>query len=344
MTKRSVPLARLLAPVSLLAAAGIITVALHGHSGSVEARPPMSVVGDSAPSSSPSPSVSIAEDPSAPVVPSASTPAGPTTPDTPATSATPAVPATPTTPTTPAVPATPTADSALHSAAAQAGGAVSVSVTDLATGQSLTFGAPGHAFATASIVKVDILATLLLQAQDRGAGLTAAQQDLATTMIENSDNDSATALWNEIGQEGGLDAADQRFGMTSTAGGTDGYWGLTATTADDQSRLLRQVFTGDSVLSSGSRDYIRSLLGQVESDQRWGVSAAATGGGAYAVKDGWLPREADGLWVINSIGTVERDGHELLVAVVSDGNPSESAGISLVESVAQAAAASLGGS
>ncbi|MFE6504109.1 serine hydrolase [Kitasatospora sp. NPDC057738] len=254
-----------------------------------------------------------------PVTPSASTGAGPT------------------------VPPAPVADAALRSAAAQADGAVSVSVTDLATGQSLAYGASGHAFATASIVKVDILATLLLQAQDRGTGLSDAQQSLAAAMIENSDNDSATALWNAIGQEAGLDAADERFGLTSTVAGTDGYWGLTSTTATDQARLLRQVFTGDSILSSASRDYIRQLLGQVESDQRWGVSAAATGG-AYAVKNGWLSREADDLWVINSIGTVECDGHELLIAVLSDGNGSEDAGISLVQSVARAAAGSLNGS
>ncbi|MFF2546130.1 serine hydrolase [Kitasatospora sp. NPDC058063] len=243
----------------------------------------------------------------------------------------------------PTVPPAPVAGAALRSAAAQADGAVSVSVTDLATGQSLAYGASGHAFATASIVKVDILATLLLQAQDRGAGLSDAQQSLAAEMIENSDNDSATALWNAIGQEAGLDAADERFGLTSTVAGTDGYWGLTSTTATDQAQLLRQVFTGDSILSSASRDYIRQLLGQVESDQRWGVSAAATGG-AYAVKNGWLSRDADDLWVINSIGMVECDGHELLIAVLSDGNGSEDVGISLVQSVAQAAAGSLNGS
>ncbi|GAB2734330.1 hypothetical protein GCM10010442_64730 [Kitasatospora kifunensis] len=190
---------------------------------------------------------------------------------------------------------------------------------------------------------MDILSALLLQAQDQGTPLTASQQSLATAMIENSDNDSATALWNEIGQDSGLNAANKRFGLTATSGGTDGYWGLTSTTADDQVRLLRQVFSSDSLLSSTSRSYLQGLLGQVESDQRWGVSAAASGSD-YAVKNGWLPRSDTGLWVINSIGMVERNGHELLIAVVSDGNPDESSGISLVQSVAQAAAASLNGS
>jgi hypothetical protein len=240
----------------------------------------------------------------------------------------------------PSVAATAAPDAALLGAAAQANGAVSVAVTDLSTGQSLEYGAPGHGFATASIVKVDILSTLLLQAQDQHTTLTQSQESLATTMIENSDNDSATALWNDIGQQSGLNAANQRFGLTSTTGGTDGNWGLTSTTSADQLRLLRQVFTSDSLLSTASRSYIQGLLAQVESDQRWGVSAAASGSD-YAVKNGWLPRSATGLWVINSIGRVERNGQELLIAVVSDGNLSESDGISLVQSVAQAAAGSL---
>ncbi|MFE0464645.1 serine hydrolase [Kitasatospora sp. NPDC058965] len=332
---------RLLAPVGLLVAAGLGTALLHGHSGSAAGRPAMSLVADSARLSSPSASAT----PTTPATPSAGTPsaqAGPSAPDSPAAPASPSAPATPAAP-APAPPSAPAADADLRSAVAQADGAVSVSVsvTDLTTGQSLDYGAAGHTFATASIVKVDILATLLLQAQDKGSTLTAAQQGLATAMIENSDNDSATALWDDIGQGAGLDAADRRFGLTATTGGADEYWGLTATTAADQAQLLRQVFTGDSILSADSRSYLRTLLDQVESDQRWGVSAAATGG-EYAVKDGWLPRSDTGLWVINSIGTVQRNGHELLIAVVSDGNASESDGISLVQSVARAAAGSLG--
>ncbi len=45
---------------------------------------------------------------------------------------------------------------------------------------------------TASIIKVDILATLLLQAQDAGRTLDAHERALAEAMIKHSDNDSAT--------------------------------------------------------------------------------------------------------------------------------------------------------
>ena len=330
MSKRSVSLARLLSLVSIATAVGVITVLLlQGHSSAAESRATMAAVTTS-PSSGSASSGSPSATGSGSAKPAARTATAPAEP-----SAKPSA--------KPSAPAPAAPDAALQGAVAQAGSSVSVSVsvTDLGTGRSLTYGAPGHAFATASIVKVDILSTLLLQAQDQGTTLSQSQRDLATTMIENSDNDSATALWNEIGQEGGLNAANQRFGLTSTSGGTEGNWGLTTTTAADQVRLLRQVFTSDSLLSSASRSYIQGLLAQVESDQRWGVSAAA-GGGDYAVKNGWLPRSATGLWVINSIGMVEHDGHQLLIAVVSDGNTTEDGGISLVQSVAQAAAGSLG--
>ncbi|MHA6764484.1 hypothetical protein [Streptacidiphilus sp. PAMC 29251] len=100
------------------------------------------------------------------------------------------------------------------------------------------------------------------------------------------------------------------------------------------------MFTSSSQLDSASRGYIQGLLNKVESDQQWGVSAAATGG--FELKNGWLPRSSTGLWVINSTGRIDRDGHQLLISVVSDGNTSQAQGISLIESEAEAAAAALG--
>ncbi len=145
---------------------------------------------------------------------------------------------------------------------------VSVAVLDLTSGESAAYG--DAAFDTASIVKVDILATLLLQAQDAGRTLTATEKSYATTMIQNSDNDSATALWNLIGTADGLDAANKTFGLTGTTGGAGPLWGLTQTTAADQLTLLQQVFGDDSKLSAASRSYIQGLMKEIEADQQWG--------------------------------------------------------------------------
>jgi hypothetical protein len=213
-------------------------------------------------------------------------------------------------------------------------GHAAVAVDDLTTGQTASYNGGGD-FVTASIVKVDILSALLYQLQQSGESLSDEQQELATTMIENSNNDAASDLYDDDGAATGIDAANKAFGLTGTAVGTDGYWGLTTTTVADQIKLLRQVFTSDSLLSSSSRDYIQDLMSQVEADQRWGISAAASHG-SYLVKNGWLPNPD--LWEINSIGEVTHDGQKLLIVVLSEDNDTEDDGIDLVQQIAQAAA------
>ncbi|HEY5837198.1 serine hydrolase [Streptomyces sp.] len=197
-------------------------------------------------------------------------------------------------------------------------------------------------FDTASIVKVDILAALLLDAQHDGRPLTAAQRRLATAMIEWSDNSSALALWRTIGRAPGLNAANRTLGLQRTWGGPGDLWGLTQTTAHDQLTLLRAVFGDDSPLSATSRTYVKGLMRSVTSGQRWGVSAANRGPDSdargYALKNGWLRRTATGLWDINSIGEVTYRGHRLLISVLSSGQRSQAAGIDLVEDMALAAA------
>lgn len=67
-----------------------------------------------------------------------------------------------------------------------------------------------------------------------------------------------------------------------------------------------------------------------------GVSAAADGS-RWALKNGWLARSTTGLWDINSIGRISADGHDYLVAALSNGNSTQAKGISLVEAVSKAA-------
>ncbi|MDQ1039829.1 hypothetical protein QFZ75_006245 [Streptomyces sp. V3I8] len=216
-----------------------------------------------------------------------------------------------------------------------AGARLSVAVLDTGSGQSARFG--DGTFDTASIVKADILAALLLRAQDAGRGLTAQERTYAAAMIRDSDNASATALWEAVGRAPGLAAANERLGLGATEGGDGLLWGLTQTTAADQLILLRQVFgnDNDSELDADSRAYLRGLMGDIAEGQDWGVSAAGPAG--FALKNGWLPRSATGLWDINSVGRVVVDGRAYLVAVLSDGNSTKDEGIAMVEAVAKAA-------
>lgn len=229
---------------------------------------------------------------------------------------------------------------AVRSAAGGHDGEVSVAVLDVAAGTSAAYASGDGTYDTASVVKVDVLAALLLRAQDDGRVLTAQEKTYATAMIEKSDNAATTALWDTIGGADGLDAANERLGLTGTSGGDGPLWGLTQTTAADQLALLKQVFgVGDSVLSTASRTYVQRLMGNVESDQAWGVSAAGAAGSE--LKNGWLRRSTTELWDINSVGRVSVDGTRYLVAVLSNGSATKDGGISLVEDVAKAAVTTL---
>ncbi|MEU1409187.1 serine hydrolase [Streptomyces sp. NPDC005728] len=230
---------------------------------------------------------------------------------------------------------------------AQGKARVSAAVLDLeGTGRTPAVYGDDTPYDTASIIKVDILAAVLLQVQESGHALTAQERAKAEAMIEHSDNKAANALWRRIGLAPGLAAANKRLGLTATQGGPGPKWGLTRTTASDQIRLLRAVFdTGAaaksasaSALSDTSRTYIRTLMTHVAADQSWGVSAAS--GSGWALKNGWLQRNTTGLWDVNSVGRITTGGHHYLVAVLSDGNTSMKDGVALVERAARAAVSS----
>jgi hypothetical protein len=223
---------------------------------------------------------------------------------------------------------------------AQHTGEFAVGVIDRTTGVQAIYHATER-FHTASIVKADVLAALLLRHQRAGIDLSAEEVTLATQMIEDSDNDAATDLWTDVGAAYGMAQANVTLGLVHTTPGADYYWGLTTTTVADQLRLLEDLTSPHSPLDAASRSYELDLMEDVTPDQAWGVSTAATPGTPVAVKNGWLPDPE--LWVINSIGVVHHAGQELLLAVLSDDQPSEETGIAQVDALAAAAATAMTG-
>jgi len=217
-------------------------------------------------------------------------------------------------------------------------GTVRVAVYDLATGQEWSLG-DGAAQAEASIVKVDVLETLLSQRPD---GLTANDQELAQEMIEDSDNDAATSLWDDVGGASGIGAYNTQAGLTQTtpsacvecAGFPWPGWGLTTTTPADQIVLLRRLVEPGGPLTSAERQYALSLMENVTADQAWGVSGGVPAGVTVALKNGWLPLDAANTdWQINSIGWVSGGGRDYLLAMLSTGNPDEQYGIDTLNAV-----------
>ena len=207
-----------------------------------------------------------------------------------------------------------------------------VTVYDRVTGLTCRLN-EGHRFDSASVVKATILAALLRWHQETKQPLSARQKNLATLMITQSDNDAATALWNEVGL-----ARLQHFlnlaRMTETQLDGEGYWGLTQITARDELTLLRLLTKSNSVLSDYSRHYELGLMARVISSQRWGVPAGVPSGLKVYVKNGWLPLETGG-WRINSIGAFAGHGRDYMMVVLSDNNPTMGYGVATVEAVAK---------
>jgi hypothetical protein len=219
-------------------------------------------------------------------------------------------------------------------------GRLAAGVTDLTTGRTATYHADG-AFDTASIIKADILAVLLLQHQQARTPLTPAERRLATAMIEDSDNTAATTLWDAVEAGPGVEAGNAALGLRHTWPSATGAWGMTTTTVTDQLRLLTDLTSRHSPLKWAPRTWELGLMRHVEPGQAWGVTAAAGPRTDPAVKNGWLPTGPDGQWVINSIGVVTSTRHRLLIAVLSDGQPTEDDGIHLVQAAARAAASAI---
>jgi beta-lactamase class A len=214
-----------------------------------------------------------------------------------------------------------------------------VAVFDERTGEEYTVNA-GLREDTASVVKLGIMGALLSDHPADGQSLTEEDRSLLTSMIENSDNDSATTLWNQVGGPAGVTNFDARLSLTQTVPssevlipGTDlPGWGLTTTSATDQVAVVKALVYPGDVLDAASRQLAQYLMEHVESDQDWGVSAGVPAGVTVALKNGWLPLAGQG-WQVNSVGWINGDGRNYAIAVLSSGNPTEQYGIDTIERI-----------
>ncbi len=210
-------------------------------------------------------------------------------------------------------------------------GHIAVRVEDVRTGVECRYneGSRSH---SASVMKVTILAALLYWHQQTHTSLSATEKYEATLMIEQSDNDAATYLWDELGESrvrNFLKAAT----MTETQLDPSGAWGLTNITARDELQLIRLLTESNSVLTKSSRAYELNLMNHVIPYDYWGITAGVPSGLSVYVKNGWLPDPT--LWVINSIGAIEGHGRDYKMAVLTYDNPSEQYGIDTIQAIAE---------
>ncbi|MFF5258793.1 serine hydrolase [Actinomadura viridis] len=219
-------------------------------------------------------------------------------------------------------------------------GRTGVMITDLRTDESFGAG-KGSLFVTASIVKVNILAGLLLNRQRLHRGLSDGERALASRMIRHSDNRAAGALYAKLGLGRGLDRVNRVFALRRTHAHPT-IWGGSTSSPADQVRLLRDLAVEDSPLNAANRRHVLRLMETVVPGQRWGVGAAALTGDRVAIKNGWVPLRNQGHgWAVNSIGRITGHGHDYLVAVCSQGHPTMADGVRTVEHVARTVVAAM---
>ena len=189
-------------------------------------------------------------------------------------------------------------------------------------------------FDSASAVKATILGALLRKAQAEHRALTGRERRLAWQMITESDNDAATALWNDVGRYR-LGRFLQLTGMRHTILGPTGYWGLTRITAHDEVVLLRHLLQPNPVLTKAARRYELHLMAHVIPAQRWGVPAGVPDDFTVHVKNGWAPLAPIPGWFVNSIGCFTHGDRNYSVVVLTQGNPTMQYGVATVEDVAE---------
>jgi beta-lactamase class A len=233
----------------------------------------------------------------------------------------------------------PFAGQALRTWLAGRQGEITAAVYDIETGQEYLLN-PRDTEKTASTIKVDILAAALHLAQLQHHPLPANEVAAAVPMITQSDNDAAEDLYDDIGGWNAIGPFDASIGMTHTTPNAQGYFGETYTTAADQITLLKQVMLPGGELSLASRHYEYELMRHVIASQRWGITGGVPSTATVAIKNGWLP-ESTG-WHVNSVGRVQGDGRDYLIAVYTSFDSSWAYGIDTIERIAASAWQAMG--
>jgi beta-lactamase class A len=193
---------------------------------------------------------------------------------------------------------------------------------------------------TASVIKVIILMTLLSQKEAAGTPLTSDEQALAAAMIEQSDNNAAQTLYNEEGYNPGIEQYLASIGINDVQLTLDGF-GSTYMPPQDMITILEDLRTA-SVLTPSDCQYVLSLMGQVESDERMGVGDTAPPGATVELKDGY-GEEDDGLNVMVTVGIVTYQGQVYDVSVFTRREEELQTGIDNVNTICQDVALALTG-
>ena len=217
--------------------------------------------------------------------------------------------------------------------AAHPGARFTAAVHDHRTGCRYTLNG-GLEITTASVIKAQVLAGVLLAAQEAGRQLSPRESADIELMMHYSHNTPPTSrLYVQIGGAAGMEELDQRFGIVGTSHTL--RYGGTLSTAEDRTRLVEQLLIGGGPLDAESVQEAWEWMSGVSPAQSWGVTAGLPAGYDAALKNGFYPMSGAG-WRLGTTGVVrDPGGGSYAITVMTDNNRTESAGIALVEKIAR---------
>jgi hypothetical protein len=185
---------------------------------------------------------------------------------------------------------------------------------------------PDRVHNSASVVKVLFMIALLREPDVRHDDLTDSERGLLEPMIQRSDNQTATAIFNRVGQPALYDLADDA-GLDHFT--TQPTWGLTTITAGSQARFFSRI---QDFIPRRHRAYAMHLLTNIVPSQRWGIPPAAPRGWTLNFKGGWSGRPS---WRVNQVMLLRRPPRSFALAILTREQPSKDYGIATIEGVAR---------
>ncbi len=167
-------------------------------------------------------------------------------------------------------------------------------------------------FIVASSMKVPIMLTFLDSVEQQGREPDDDEMNLLTTMIENSNNDSASTLFEAVGGASGIAGYMQKIGVAGLSPDDDS-WGYSLITPQTMVDMLTMLYQG-KILNEEHRVLALNFMENIEADQQAGIGDTAPLGATVAMKDGWVTGP-DNLWAMNSSGIVTTSKETYIISV-----------------------------
>ena len=176
----------------------------------------------------------------------------------------------------------------------------------------------------ASVVKAMLLVAYLNHPAVRDRALTARDHALLRPMVRESDDVTATAVRDRVGNRR-LTALARRARMFRFR--VHPWWGKSRINAADQTRFFLRI---DRLTVARHRAYALGELSSVVPSQRWGVGRVGLGGWQLAFKGGW----GSGTGAVDhQVALLRRGDERVAVAVTTTGNRSHADGKRTLEGV-----------